>query len=118
MQLDLGSIQYNVSSKKKKKIKNVLGLTGQELVSRTPEEIFLSSQLAPATHSKHIKNSYHLNVHVKHESVNVCSSVDSPSVSIPLNIQPTTQLDTYVNQTVEGFNPTSIGDIKFDVTYH
>lgn len=67
-------------------------MEAEQIIKRTPEEIFLSSQLAPATNAKYIQNTYHLKVSVKHDSENMCSSVDSPSVSIPLNIVPTTKL--------------------------
>lgn len=116
MQLDMGSIQYHVSTEKKKKIKDSsLGMQGEQVIKRTAEEIFLSSQLAPATNAKYIRNSYHLKVSVKHDSDNMCSSVESPSVSIPLTIIPTTQLETYSHETPEGFNPSTLGSIKFEL---
>ena len=105
MQLDLGSIAYHVSTQKKKKVSNNLGLTTEKLIDRTDEEIFLSSQLAPATNSKYIKNSYSLKVIVKHNTDNMCGTVQSPSIEIPLTITPTTQLETYTNDMPEGFNP-------------
>ena len=57
-----------------------LGMQNEQIIKRTAEEIFLSSQLAPATNAKYIKNSYHLQVNVKHDSENICSSVESPNI--------------------------------------
>jgi hypothetical protein len=109
MVLDLGRIKYAVSPNKKKKT----GLLSSTVVERSPEEIFLLSQLAPACHSKYITNTYTLNVNVKYEGCTCCSSL--PSISIPLTIIPLTHQESYGFTEPPGYAPYELGYFKFDL---
>jgi len=65
MVLNLGQISYTPNPMKTNKKAKLM--SGNKKVPRSPEEMFLMSQLPPATHSKYIQNEYNLNVHVKYD---------------------------------------------------
>ena len=74
MQLNLAAIQYTCNGFKRKK------LFGGAPKARAPEEVFMLTQMAPASHSRYISNDYFLNVNVKYTACNCCSTL--PSISI------------------------------------
>ena len=84
MVLPLETIKFHPTPTKYKK----KGLFSGKIVDRSPEEMFLMSQLAPAANGKYIKNSYELNANVKFDGCTCCSKV--PSISVPLTIIPLT----------------------------
>ena len=86
MGLDLSQIKYQIDTMKKCKGKGMFA--GKTTCPRSPEEMFMLSQLAPATHSKHILNDYVLNVNVKFDGCTCCSSL--PNISVPLTVIPMT----------------------------
>lgn len=91
MELNLGNIRYAVDPTKRKKKPGIF--SGFETVNRSPEEMFMLTQLSPACHSPHITNEYFLNTNVKFDGCMCCSSV--PSISIPLTVIPMTNPATY-----------------------
>lgn len=109
MQLNLEAIRYACEPHKSKK-KEKDGVTPKK---RTPDEIFMLSQMAPATHAKHIVNDYVLNVNIKYDAINCCSTM--PSCSIPLTVIPLTNMDTYGFPEPQGYKPFELGYFKFNV---
>ena len=109
MSLDLGTIKYYVEPTKKKKT----GILSSTTVPRSPEEIFMLSQLAPACHSRYITNNYQLNVNVKYDGCTCCSSL--PSFSVPLTIIPLTDNSVYGFTEPPGYAPMELGYFKFDL---
>ena len=105
MQLNLQAIHYTCTPFKRKKM-----FQGAPK-ARTPEEIFMLTQMAPATHSRHISNDYCLNVNVKYDATNCCS--DLPSISIPLTVIPLTNPETYGFIEPQGYAPYELGYFKF-----
>ena len=109
MQLNLATIAYVVNQMKKKKRPGLF--SGFDMVPRSPEEIFMLSQLAPATHSRHIINEYFLNVHVNYDGCMCCAS--TPSISVPLTVIPMTNPATYGFTEPEGYAPQELFYMRF-----
>jgi len=97
MMLELQRINYRVSGQK------------------SPEEMFMMSQMAPACHSRYITNDYYLNVNIKYDACNVCCS-KVPNVSFPLTIVPMTNPATYGFMEPQGYMPQELGYFKFIMT--
>ena len=74
---------------------------------RTPEEVSMLRNVAPATHSMHIKNTYELNVNVKFSGLDCCSS--HPSISVPMTIIPLQDPAVYGFPEPPGFAPINLG---------
>ena len=100
MQLNLAAVQYTCNHMKRKRGK-----------ARTPEEIFMLSQMAPACHSRYTTNDYYLNVNVKYNATNCCSKL--PDISIPLTVIPMTNPATYGFLEPQGYAPFELGYFKF-----
>jgi hypothetical protein len=113
MQLNLASIAYIVNNMKRKKRPGIF--SGHEMVPRSPEEIFMLSQLSPACHSRHIKNEYYLNVHVNYDGCMCCAS--RPSISVPLTVIPMTNPATYGFTEPQGYAPQELFYMKFAPLY-
>jgi len=109
MTLNFSAIRYVVTTQKRKKKPGTLMST--HLVDRTPEELFMLGQLAPACHSPHITNEYFLQVVVKFDG---CTCDPSPAISIPLTIIPQTDMNIYGFPEPEGFNPHVLGTFSFN----
>lgn len=107
MQLNLGVIKYHVNPQKKKKT----GMFSSTMVNRSPEEIFQLSNVAPACHSKYVRNDYVLNANVKYELCHCCAQV--PSVSIPMTIVPQMDPNQVGFVEPEGYAPFELGYFKF-----
>jgi len=108
MTLDLAGIKYVVNNMKRKKNPGIF--SGHSMVPRSPEEIFMLSQLAPACHSRFIKNEFFLNVNVKYDGCTCCSSV--PNISVPLTVIPLTNPTTYGFTEPEGYAPQELFYMK------
>lgn len=91
--LNLADIKYAINPHRSKKNK-----------PRSPEEMFMMSQLPPATHSRHITNEYFLNANIKHDGCTYCGP--QPSISTPLTIIPMTHMESYGFLEPAGYNPT------------
>ena len=93
MSLNLGTIRYIVPPQRKKKMKTGTFSSTTIMINRSPEEIFMLSQMAPATHSDAIRNEYFLNVNIKYDGCTCCSPL--PSISVPLTVIPMTHMESY-----------------------
>lgn len=91
--LNLQDIKYHIEPYRRKKNK-----------PRSPEEMFMMSQLPPATHSRHITNEYFLNANIKHDGCTYCGP--QPSISTPLTVIPMTHMQSYGFLEPAGYNPT------------
>ena len=109
MTLNLANIRYNVSQMKTKR----KGIFSSQQVPRPPEEIFMMSQLAPATHSHYITNDYVLNVNVKFDGCTCCAAL--PNISVPLSVIPMTDAASYGFQEPPGYQPFELGFFRFDL---
>ena len=109
MTLNLGAIRYTCNPTKTKKNPGLF--SGSTVVNRSPEEIFMKTQMAPACHSHHITNEYFLNVNVKFDGCTCCETL--PSISIPLTVIPLTHMASYGFLEPEGYSPTQLGYFKF-----
>ena len=107
MQLNLAAIRYHCEPFKRKKM-----FQGQPK-ARAPEEIFMLTQMAPATHSRHISNTYSLNVNVKYDATACCTGL--PSCSVPLTVIPLTNPETYGFIEPQGYAPFELGYFKFQM---
>lgn len=97
MQLNLGNITYPVQADKKKKGDK------KTMVPRSVEEMFEMAHMAPACHSKYIKNDYVLNVNIQY-AVCKCCCTQPPNINVPMTIIPLTNPATYGFQQPEDFN--------------
>jgi hypothetical protein len=109
MTLNLANIRYTVDHMKTKR----KGVFSSQQVPRQPEEIFMMSQLAPATHSHYINNDYVLNVNVKYDGCTCCGSL--PNISVPLTVIPMTHEESYGFKEPPGYQPFELGFFKFDL---
>ena len=107
MSLDLGTIKFNIPkpTKKKKDPKSWLG--GTINVPRSPEEIFMLSNLPPACHSPHIKIDYFLNANIKYDGCTCC--LEKSDIKIPMSIIPITNPATYGFQEPPDYQPFMLG---------
>ena len=105
MTLSLDSIKYSVNEHRRKRN-----------VPRSPEDIFMLSQMAPACHSRHIMNDYVLNVNIKFDGCTCCSAL--PNISCPLTVIPLTDMRQYGFVEPAGYAPFELGYFKFDLTYY
>ena len=90
MAINFSTINYVINNQRKKKKK-----------ARAPEYMFMLTQLAPASHSRHISNDYTLNVNVKFDGCTCCSTL--PSISVPLTVIPLTHMESYGFMEPEGY---------------
>ena len=108
-QLNLSSIQYHVDPMKKKK----RGFFASQKVQRSPEEIFMLSRLAPACHSKLVRNEYFLNVNVKYDDCCAGCCGHLPEVLMPLTIIPL--VDPYALLEPPGYAPVELGSFQLQI---
>mmetsp|Transcript_226 Transcript_226/g.413 ORF Transcript_226/g.413 Transcript_226/m.413 type:complete len:103 (+) Transcript_226:851-1159(+) len=89
--------------------------SGKQKVQRSPEEMFMLSNMAPACHSKHIENNYYLNVNIKYNGCTCCCSL--PNVSVPLTVIPDTHQASYGFTEPAGYQPYELGYFKFNLEF-
>ena len=111
MGLELGRIRFHVHPEKKKKEKGTF-YNSYKMVPRTPEEMFMLSQLAPACHSQHIRNDYYLNCNVKYDG---CTCSNLPHVEVPLTVIPVVNEALHGFPEPEGYSPMQLGYFQFQV---
>ncbi len=111
MSLDLSKIQYVVSGTKVVKGKGLFA--SSHSVPRPPEEIFLLSQMAPASHGHDLTNEYFLNANIKYDGCTCCSPL--PSISIPMTVIPLTHEASYGFQEPAGYNPHILGSFRCEI---
>ena len=92
MFFQLGKLSgQSVPPTKIKKIKatSIFENDSTKTVSRSPEEIFMLSHIAPASHGKTIKNDYFLRVKIHYDASCKCDH-KTPEISLPMTILPLT----------------------------
>lgn len=98
--LNLVDIKYKV---------NPIRQTGNK--QRSPEEMFMMQQMAPAVHSRHIKNDYYLQASVSYDG---CICGNMPQIRIPLTVIPMTHMDSYGFLEPVGYAPVELAYFKLD----
>ena len=71
--------------------------------------------MAPACHSRLIRNDYFLNVNVKYDVCCTCDCAKLPNISVPLTVIPLTNPATYGFQQPEDFQSMELGYFKFAI---
>ena len=113
MSVELGKMTFRVEQQKKVCDDKSAYFPTYTMVPRSPEELFLLTQLAPATHSSNVSNRYFLNANIKYDGCTCNATL--PNVSIPMTILPKTFDYSQGLQEPAGFAPVSLGQFRFEI---